>query len=167
MEVTCYIGLGSNLGDSIHALREAAEKIAQLDNTRIMHASSIYQTAPMGPGEQASYYNAVVAVNTTLSADELLTRLQRIENDMGRERVAERWLSRIIDLDILLYGSCKIESEHLIVPHPGLHERAFVLYPLHELDANLSIPGKGKITEFMQAPLHGEIEKRLEILLWP
>jgi len=167
MEVVCYIGLGSNLGEPVDALQRATRKIAELENTRITQASSIYQTTPMGPGDQASYLNAVVAIVTTLSAEDLLAALQRIEDDMGRESTKERWLSRIIDLDILLYGNDIIVTDKLTVPHPGLHERAFVLYPLQEIKTDLSIPGKGEISTLMQAPLVGEIEKRLEVLLWP
>lgn len=165
--MSCYIGMGSNLGDSVSALRMAAHHISELDQTQLLRTSSIYQTAPMSSGDQPSYFNAVAEILTELTAARLLKELQRIENEMGRERFPDRWQSRIIDLDILLYGQEIIKTDNLIVPHPGLHERAFVLYPLHELDASLRLPGKESVAELMQEPLLGEIEQRLEDVLWP
>jgi 2-amino-4-hydroxy-6-hydroxymethyldihydropteridine diphosphokinase len=117
--------------------------------------SSLYHSAPMGPQDQPDYVNAVMAVATALSPMELLRTLQGIENSHGRVR-AERWGARTLDLDILLYGEQVIELPDLSVPHIGMTEREFVLYPLYEIAPHTIIPNKGKLVELLEhCPLAG------------
>ncbi|MCU0957305.1 MAG: 2-amino-4-hydroxy-6-hydroxymethyldihydropteridine diphosphokinase [Hydrogenophaga sp.] len=130
-EVTAYVGLGANLGDAAHALRSALHALDHTTGVRLCKASSLYRTAPLdasGP----NYLNAVAEVATTLTAPALLSVLQSLENEAGRER-PYRNAPRTLDLDLLLYGSARIDSARLIVPHPRMNERAFVLVPLSEI----------------------------------
>jgi 2-amino-4-hydroxy-6-hydroxymethyldihydropteridine diphosphokinase len=153
--IIAYIGLGSNLqnpSDQIHSARAAINALARIKEQGF---SSLYHSAPMGPQDQPDYVNAVMAVATELSPIELLRSLQAIENNHGRVR-GERWGARTLDLDILLYGDKVIELPDLTVPHIGLTERAFVLYPLHEIAPQLIIPNKGKLVDLLKnCPLAG------------
>lgn len=129
--VTAYVGLGANLGDPVQAVLDAITRIAELPHTSVMRESSLYRTAPIessGP----HYINAVVEISTGLSATQLLRGLQEIENDAGRTRPYPN-APRTLDLDLLLYGSERIDSADLRVPHPRMSERAFVLVPLAEI----------------------------------
>ncbi|HUT42442.1 MAG TPA: 2-amino-4-hydroxy-6-hydroxymethyldihydropteridine diphosphokinase [Gammaproteobacteria bacterium] len=145
MTVRAYIGIGSNLEDPVAQVKEALEELAVLPDSLLAARSSLYSSKPMGPVEQPDYVNAVAALDTLLSAPELLAALQRIETLQGRERSGEQWGPRILDLDLLLYGKQVIDSDGLKVPHPGLHERDFVIIPLAEIAGNLKIPGKGML----------------------
>jgi 2-amino-4-hydroxy-6-hydroxymethyldihydropteridine diphosphokinase len=130
-EVTAHIALGANLGDAAQALRDALATLAATPGIRMRQASSLYRTAPMdssGP----DYINAVAEIATTLNAPALLGAMQAIENSAGRER-PYRNAPRTLDLDLLLYGDARIDSSRLTVPHPRMHERAFVLVPLREI----------------------------------
>lgn len=140
MSERCYIGLGSNLAEPAEQIRRACSALASLPRTQLVACSSLYSSAPMGPQEQPAYINAVALVTTDLPALELLDELQRIELSQGRERKAERWGPRTLDLDILLYGNQQIRLERLQVPHYHMHARAFVLYPLAELAPDLILP---------------------------
>lgn len=129
--VTAYVALGANLGDASATVRQAIADIRSLQGTRLVRQSSLYRTAPVessGP----DYINAVVRISTLLSAPELLVQLQRLEQGAGRER-PYRNAPRTLDLDILLYGSASIHSPQLVVPHPRMGSRAFVLVPLAEI----------------------------------
>jgi 2-amino-4-hydroxy-6-hydroxymethyldihydropteridine diphosphokinase len=129
--VTAYVGLGANLGDASRAVVDAIDDISRLPHSSVTARSSLYRSAPIdssGP----DYVNAVIGLRTTLAAPELLAHLNRIECNAGRTR-AYRNAPRTLDLDLLLYGSASIESERLVVPHPRMHERAFVLLPLAEI----------------------------------
>ena len=133
--VTAYIGLGGNLGDARAAVLQAMDDIAVLPGTSVTRRSSLYGTAPIdssGP----DYINAVVMISTGLSAPDLLTHLQRLELSAGRER-PYRNAPRTLDMDILLYGSARMDSPALVVPHPRMVERAFVLVPLAEIAPDL------------------------------
>lgn len=165
MSVRVYIGLGSNLDNPLKQLKLAVSALRVHSQIEFIRISSTYLTKPMGPEDQADYYNAVVELSTALSAGALLAALQSIELQQGRKRNGKRWHERIIDLDILLYGDERIDSDNLIVPHPGLHERGFVLFPLYELDKNINIPGKGGIDQFMQSELTGEVLQKLDTVL--
>jgi 2-amino-4-hydroxy-6-hydroxymethyldihydropteridine diphosphokinase len=101
----------------------------------------------MGPADQPDYVNAVASVDTLLSAGELLQAMHRIEDLQGRERQGEKWGPRILDLDLLLYGNSSIDTPDLTVPHPGMHERDFVIVPLAEIAGNLKIPGRGLLSD--------------------
>ena len=156
---SAYIALGSNLRDPEQQLRLAALSLDRLPNSHIERLSSIYRSAPVGPGEQADYLNAVICLATTLSPAELLTSLQRIEQDQGRER-GERWGPRTLDLDLLLYGDLGIATEKLTIPHPRMHERDFVLYPLHEIsDTTLTLPDGSDLGTLMQQCPRGRLVK--------
>ncbi len=136
--VTVYIGLGANLGDAQEAVVQAITAIASIPGLLITAQSSLYRTAPIdssGP----DYINAVVQVTTSLTAPDLLGFLQSLENQAGRERPYLN-APRTLDLDLLLYGQARIQSERLTVPHPRLEQRAFVLLPLAEIAAELVLP---------------------------
>jgi 2-amino-4-hydroxy-6-hydroxymethyldihydropteridine diphosphokinase len=145
--VTAYIGLGANLGDARATLADALRRLALLPATQLIVSSSVYRSAPIdssGP----DYLNAVAELATSLPAHALLAALQAIELAHGRER-PYRNAPRTLDLDLLLYGSATIESPTLTVPHPRLHERAFVLHPLAEIAPLLAIPGQGRIGDWL------------------
>ena len=138
--VTACIGLGGNLGDARAAVLQAIDDIAALPDTSVTRRSSLYGTTPIdssGP----DYINAVVVISTGLSAPDLLNHLQRLELSAGRER-PYRNAPRTLDMDILLYGTARIESPSLVVPHPRMYERAFVLVPLAEVAPDLVQAGQ-------------------------
>jgi len=155
-KVMVYIGLGSNLATpevQIKAARQAIKALSAIQETAF---SSLYRSPPMGPQDQPDYVNAVMAVETTLPALELLHCLQKIELDHGRVRKDERWGARTLDLDILLYGQQVIQQPDLIVPHYGMAERAFVLCPLQEIAPTLQVPEFGDIATLVRhCPLDG------------
>jgi len=152
-----YIGLGSNLENPATKIQQARLFIGEQAEMTEASFSSLYSSPPMGPKDQPDYVNAVMSIQTGLTAIELLTVLQRIENDFGRDRNTIRWGARTLDLDILLYGEQQIDLPYLKVPHIGLPERAFVLYPLQEIvNGNLWIPGMGYLDDLvLQCPLVG------------
>ncbi|TMK83883.1 MAG: 2-amino-4-hydroxy-6-hydroxymethyldihydropteridine diphosphokinase [Actinobacteria bacterium] len=137
--VRVYLGLGSNLGDRLGHLTEAVARLARTPGLAVTRTSRVYETAPVGP-PQPDYLNAVVEVITALDPKSVLELARRIEDEMGRER-GERWGPRVIDIDVLLHGSARIDEPGLTVPHPRMHERAFVLVPLLELEADPVLPG--------------------------
>ncbi len=150
--VTAYIGLGGNLADPLEHVRSARLAIIAIPGIRELDFSGLYRSAPMGPAGQPDYVNAVMAVETTLAPHELLKALQAIESSHGRIRTGQRWGPRTLDLDILLYGGEQITDESLTVPHPGIAEREFVLYPLAAIaPADLEIPGKGSLSKLVEA----------------
>jgi len=136
-----YIGLGSNLGDREENLRAALREIEARGVGRVVSVSSFIETAPWGVTDQPSFLNAAALVETTLAPEELLTALKAIERDLGRAP-SRRWGERSIDLDILLYDEIVMQSDDLTIPHAQLHERAFALAPLAELDPGLMHPEK-------------------------
>jgi 2-amino-4-hydroxy-6-hydroxymethyldihydropteridine diphosphokinase len=140
-----YVGLGSNLQGPARQLDDAFELLAGIADTRLISKSSLYRSAPFGGVEQPDFVNAAAALMTRLSAAELLHELQRIENAQGRERDGDRWGPRVLDLDLLVYSDQKIDEQDLIIPHPGIGERNFVLLPLGEVAPGLNIPGLGQI----------------------
>lgn len=138
MSHRAYIGIGSNLGDRRANHREAGERLGELPDSRIMRASSLYESEPHG-NAKTWFVNSVVELQTELLPAELLKRLKNIETIMGRKRVkGKRWGSRIIDLDILLYDQEIVQTRTLKIPHPEMHKRRFVLLPLCELAPHLS-----------------------------
>lgn len=136
--ITAYIALGSNLNNPIKQVQTAVQLIREITNTKVIAESSLHQTAPMGPQDQPDYINQVIAVETKLTAHELLYALQAIENKMGRVRTI-RWGARIIDCDILLFGDEVIHTPELIIPHPEMTKRPFVLDPLAEIAPHLVV----------------------------
>lgn len=151
-----YIGLGSNLEQPLSQLKQAIENLKKNKNIEVLNVSDFYSSIPMGPQDQPDYINAVIKISTNLTAEHLLDELQNIENKQGRVR-KQRWGARTLDLDILLYGDDVIKTERLTVPHSGISERNFVLYPLNELvDVNFEIPSLGKIGKLLAAcPMTG------------
>jgi 2-amino-4-hydroxy-6-hydroxymethyldihydropteridine diphosphokinase len=142
-----FVALGANLGDARGALDAAFVALAALPGTQLRAASSLYRSAPIdsaGP----DYLNAVVLIDTCLAPHVLLRELQRIEQVHGRDR-PYRNAPRTLDLDLLLYGARRIATKALSVPHPRLHERAFVLQPLAELAPQLVVPGLGPVGELL------------------
>lgn len=129
--VVAYIGLGANLGEPKQAVQQAMDALDDLDGVTVMARSSLYGSAPLDAGG-GDYINAVAAVRTALSAQDLLAQLHRIERGAGRERPF-RNAPRTLDLDLLLYGDLVVDTEHLTVPHPRMWGRAFVLQPLSEI----------------------------------
>ncbi|MFA3791502.1 2-amino-4-hydroxy-6-hydroxymethyldihydropteridine diphosphokinase [Aliiglaciecola sp. SL4] len=154
--VISYIGLGSNLAQPDQQLQDALRAIHGLKDTHVKQCSSFYASKPMGPQDQPDYVNAVVAIATQLSAGELLTHLQAIEQLHGRQRKSERWGPRTLDLDIILYGDEQIQSENLVVPHYGMKTREFVLYPLREIAPELVLPcGNSLVSVLSSVPKNG------------
>jgi 2-amino-4-hydroxy-6-hydroxymethyldihydropteridine diphosphokinase len=154
--MTCiYLGLGSNLDSPLENLRSARAAIA--DETRICEIafSNFYQSPPMAGMNQPDYINAVMAIETDLTALELLATMQKIENQHGRIR-SQRWGARTLDIDILLFGDEILDLPDLKIPHYGMAERAFVLQPLFEIAPDLEIPTLGNIAELVaRCPLNG------------
>lgn len=138
-----YISMGTNVGDKAFNIGKALKKIGKLENTKITKVSSLLDTEPFGILDQDRFLNGVLEIETLLSAKELLDKLLRIEMEMGRVRL-EKWGPRVIDLDILIFGSEILETEKLAVPHPWMTERMFVLEPLAEIAPNLIHPLEGK-----------------------
>ncbi len=150
--VTAYIGIGSNLADPVSQVQQAVLALKKLPQTGAIACSPLYRSQPWGVPGQPDYINAVAALETTLPALELLTQLQAIETAQGRVRTV-RWGPRTLDLDILLYGGLQLDGPRLIIPHPRLRERAFVLYPLHDLAPALRLPdGTTLATLLAQCP---------------
>lgn len=139
MKRDAYVALGSNMGNREEYLKKAIQKINHHSSISVEDISSIYETNPIGYTDQAEFLNMVIKINTDLSALELLNVLQEIEKLLDRKREV-KWGPRTLDLDILLYNHENIETEQLIVPHPRMHERAFVIIPLYELNKDISIP---------------------------
>jgi 2-amino-4-hydroxy-6-hydroxymethyldihydropteridine diphosphokinase len=145
-----YIGLGANLGDRAAMLRAALEQLGAEPEIEVVGVSSVHDTEPWGLAGQPRYLNAAAALETDLSARDLLDRLLGIERRLGRTREGPRFGPRTIDLDLLLYGGERIDEPGLEVPHPRLHERLFALEPLLELDSRLEIPGRGPLAEIVR-----------------
>lgn len=150
-----YVGIGSNLDDPVAQVRRAVAALRTLPDTHLLAVSSLYRSAPLGGADQPEYINAVAALDTCLDARRLLAALHDIEAAQGRDRSAGRWASRTLDLDLLVHGGeCHVE-EDLVVPHPGIAEREFVLVPLCELAPELEIPGLGPVAELARRCLSG------------
>jgi 2-amino-4-hydroxy-6-hydroxymethyldihydropteridine diphosphokinase len=155
--ITAYIGLGANLGEPRAQIDQAFAELAALPGTRLAARSPLYRSAPLqAPGPE--YVNAVAAVDTDLSAAQLLEALQAIESRRGRERTA-RNAPRTLDLDLLLFGETAFASPTLTLPHPRMHERAFVLQPLLDLDPRAEIPGRGSARALLRACAGQRIER--------
>lgn len=147
VQVTAYVGIGSNLGDARGNVERALQQLDRLPDTRLTGQSSLFRTAPLD-ADGDDYINAVARLDTRLAAQDLLQELQAIELRHGRERPYPN-APRTLDLDILLYGGKNIATESLVVPHPRLTQRAFVLIPLLQIDPLIAIPGKGPAHTFV------------------
>jgi 2-amino-4-hydroxy-6-hydroxymethyldihydropteridine diphosphokinase len=145
-----YIGLGSNLSGPVEQIKQAIKKVEIIPHSRLLSVSSLYLSKPMGPQDQDDYINAVLALETSLCAIELLNSLQSIENNAGRVRKENRWGARILDLDIILFGNEIINTDRLTIPHYGMSEREFVLLPLAEIAPKLILPNGDSLEELSQ-----------------
>jgi 2-amino-4-hydroxy-6-hydroxymethyldihydropteridine diphosphokinase len=154
-----FVGIGANLGDPVAQVRAAIAALAALPHTRLVAASSLYRTAPVGYTAQGDFVNAAALLETALAPRALLEHLHAIEAGAGRERRFKD-APRTLDLDLLLYGGETIDEPGLALPHPRLHERAFALAPLVELDPDCVIPGRGLARESLAQIAHDQrIEK--------
>jgi 2-amino-4-hydroxy-6-hydroxymethyldihydropteridine diphosphokinase len=144
-----YVGMGANLGEPRAQLLAAWDALGRIADTRAIARSSLYRSAPIGYAEQPAFLNCVAKLETALAAHALLVQLQQIERGLGRVR-SFRNAPRTIDLDLLLYGSETMDTPGLTLPHPRMHERAFVLVPLLELDPGAMVPGRGKAVELLR-----------------
>ncbi|WKL83082.1 2-amino-4-hydroxy-6-hydroxymethyldihydropteridine diphosphokinase [Raoultella ornithinolytica] len=135
-----YIAIGSNLASPLEQVNAAVTALAAIPDSRMVAVSSFYRTPPLGPQDQPDYLNATVALDTHLQAEALLDHTQRIELQQGRQRKAERWGPRTLDLDIMLFGDAVINSERLTVPHYDMKNRGFMLWPLYEIAPTLHFP---------------------------
>jgi len=147
--IKVYIGLGSNLDDPQSQLKKAIIAMEMVPSTSVVKTSSFYRSKPVGPQDQSDYVNAVVELDTELSASVLLDYLQAIENDQGRERKV-KWGARTLDLDILLFGDEIINDDRLQIPHVEMQNRGFVLLPLNEIFSDCIIPGVGSVSSLLQ-----------------
>lgn len=146
---TSFLSLGSNLGDRLDHLSKAVTALAKQPRIKVIKVSSVYQTKPVGGPEQDDYLNAVVKIQTELSAHELLAVTQSIENNEGRVREV-RWGPRTLDIDVLTYDDLISADDKLTLPHPRISERAFVLVPFFEIDPQATISGLGKVADLYQ-----------------
>lgn len=143
-----YIGLGSNLDDPEAQVIGALSSLQGLARTHLVAASGLYRTPPMGPQDQPDYVNAAAGLLTRQPPEELLLSLQNLERSLGRVRKeGDRWGPRVIDLDILVYGKVQQSLPGLSLPHPGILERNFVLFPLCDIAPALLVPGQGVVSE--------------------
>jgi 2-amino-4-hydroxy-6-hydroxymethyldihydropteridine diphosphokinase len=156
--ITAYIGLGSNQGEPRAQVDRAFAELASLPATQLAARSPLYRSAPLDAPGQPDFVNAVAAVDTELSAAQLLEALQTIESRHGRER-AHRNAPRTLDLDLLLFGDTAFASPTLTLPHPRMHERAFVLLPLLDLDPRAEVPGRGSARALLRACAAQRIER--------
>jgi 2-amino-4-hydroxy-6-hydroxymethyldihydropteridine diphosphokinase len=144
-----FVGMGANLGPREVTLLRAVDLLGALPRVDVLEVSGLRQTAPVGNVDQPEFLNGAVAVETSLSPRELLDALLSVERELGRVRDGTQWGPRTIDLDLLVYGDEIVDEPELRVPHPHLHERRFALEPLAELDPELEIPGRGKVSEVL------------------
>jgi 2-amino-4-hydroxy-6-hydroxymethyldihydropteridine diphosphokinase len=154
-----FIGLGSNLGDPTAQIARALGELDSIQATRLLQCSSLYRSAPWGVVDQPAFVNAVAEVETRLSPRALLDALLSIEQAHGRDRGGERWGPRTLDLDLLAYADLRIDEPGLVVPHPRLAQRAFVLMPLADIAADLMVAGEDRVRELLARVEHGGCER--------
>jgi len=146
-----YIGIGANLGDREATIARALELLAEQPGIGSLAVSRLRETEPWGYADQPQFLNGAAVVETSLAPAELLAALLAAERELGRSRTGPRYGPRTIDLDLLLYGQKVVEEPGLTVPHPRLHERAFALEPLLDLDPELTVPGRGRVADLLTA----------------
>lgn len=163
--IRCYIGIGGNLNDAKATVLSAIKALKQLPDCQWVGVSSLFESIPLttdNSGEQPKYINAVAAIDTTLDPLALLDATQQIEQQHGRQRTGERWGPRTLDLDILLFGDRIIDHPRLVVPHYGLEQREFVLYPLQQLQPDLVLPNGRSLQQIIEkVPYNGMIEQKI------
>lgn len=157
--IPAYVGIGSNLDDPLQQAQTAVRALAQLPASRLVSVSHFYRSKPMGPAGQPDYINAAAGLLTRLDPALLLSDLLRIERAMGRVRDGQKWGPRRIDLDLLVHGSSVLNGEDLVLPHAGVHERSFVLYPLADIAPDLIIAGRGRVGSLLSACPDDELQR--------
>jgi 2-amino-4-hydroxy-6-hydroxymethyldihydropteridine diphosphokinase len=157
--IEVYIGVGSNLSNPRLQVRNAIAQITQAENITLIRASSLYISKPMGPQDQDDYVNAVVCIETNLAPLELLDTLQAFENQAGRVRKDNRWGARILDLDILLFGELVMDTQRLTLPHYGIKEREFVIFPLEEITEEFILPDGDSVKFLSQSIEHNGMKR--------
>jgi len=146
----CVLSVGSNLGDRLNNLQGAIEALADTPDVWLTAVSPVYETEPVdAPAGSQDFLNAVVLLDTTLAARTLLDRALAIEDAYGRERTSQSGAPRTLDVDLIVVGDRHADDEHLVLPHPKAHERAFVLAPWHDLDPEATLPGVGPVAELL------------------
>lgn len=145
--VPAYIAIGSNLDSPLERVRQAFSELEQIEGCRLILRSRLYRSAPLGPADQPDFINAAAALLTTLQPQQLLVALKSLEARMGRARPVVRWGPRVIDFDLVVFGSQRIATPDLTVPHPGVPQRNFVLYPLLDIAPDLWVPGHGRVRD--------------------
>ena len=153
-----YIGIGSNLDAPVLQVRSAFAALDAIDSTRLDARSSLYRSQPVGDADQPEFVNAVARLESDLTAPTLLERLLALEQASGRVRTRPNG-PRTLDLDLLLFDDDRIESERLVVPHPRMHERAFVLIPLVEIAPDVIVPGRGPALDLLARVERGGVER--------
>lgn len=153
-----YIGLGANLGNAAAQVRNAFDELDRMPHSRVLRRSSLYRSAPIGHADQPDFINAAAQLETGLPAERLLAELRGIEDHHGRTRSFAN-APRTLDLDLLLYGRQTMNSAELTLPHPRMHERAFVLMPLAEIAPELAVPGRGPIRQLLQDCSSQDVER--------
>ncbi|WP_371974501.1 2-amino-4-hydroxy-6-hydroxymethyldihydropteridine diphosphokinase [Lelliottia nimipressuralis] len=145
-----YIAIGSNLASPLEQVNAAVQALSEIPQSRLVKVSAFYRTPPLGPQDQPDYLNAAVVLETSLDAETLLDSTQRIELQQGRQRKAERWGPRTLDLDIMLFGDEVINTERLTVPHYDMKNRGFMLWPLWEVAPELTFPNGESLQAILQ-----------------
>jgi 2-amino-4-hydroxy-6-hydroxymethyldihydropteridine diphosphokinase len=153
-----FVGLGANLENPLQQVRQAISELDAIEHTRVVVASSLYRSAPVGYADQPDFINAVAKMQTRLSPHELLDALHVIENRHGRRR-SLRNAPRTLDLDLLLYGMLVVDEDGLTLPHPRMHERAFVLLPLAEIAPEALLPGHAPVSQLLAQVDRSGVEK--------
>lgn len=150
MNHRAFVALGSNLEDPQHQVLRALAELDSLPETRVIAKSALYRTAPVGYDNQPDFINAAAEVSTTLEPVALLRALLALETAHGRERPFPN-APRVLDLDLLLYDDLELHAPELTLPHPRLHERGFVLFPLADIAADVNVPGQGKVRDLLRS----------------
>ena len=145
-----YIAIGSNLASPLEQVNAAVQALGEIPQSRLVQVSAFYRTPPLGPQDQPDYLNAAVVLETSLDAETLLDNTQRIELQQGRQRKAERWGPRTLDLDIMLFGDEVINTDRLTVPHYDMKNRGFMLWPLWEVAPELTFPNGESLQAILQ-----------------
>lgn len=140
-----YVALGSNLSDPARQVEGAIDALAGMADARLVSRSGLWKSRPLGPADQPDFVNAVAGLLTTATPQAFLAALKELERRLGRTPPVVRWGPRVIDLDLLLFGDRQADEPDLTLPHAGLHQRNFVLYPLAEIAAELWVPGRGRV----------------------
>ena len=157
--VVVWIGLGSNMGQAADQVEQAIAALTDAPGLELTARSSLYRTAPVGNVDQPDFINAVVRASCRIGCYVLLEALQKIEKRFGRTRDGERFGPRSLDLDLLMYADQTVSSPQLELPHPRMHERLFVLEPLTEIEGDITVPGRGRLSVLRQACLDQRVQR--------